>query len=59
MEERQTIIGIGPAATTKVINTDNWSMETSFNAKDLTTYLNSVDKYIERRTALINHAYGR
>lgn len=58
MEERQTIIGIGPAATTKVINTDNWSMVTSFNAKDLTTYLNSVDKYIERRTTLINHAYG-
>lgn len=58
MEERQTIIGIGPAATTKVINTDNWSMETSFNAKDLTTYINSVDKYIERRAALINHAYG-
>lgn len=57
MEERQTVIGIGPAATTKVVDTKNWSMQTSFNAKDLTTYLQCVDKYIKRRTNLLNQAF--
>lgn len=57
MEERQTIIGIGPAATTKIVDTKNWSMQTSFNAKDLTTYLYCVDKYIKRRTNLLNQAF--
>ena len=58
MEEHQTIIGIGPAATTKVINPITERMQTSFNAKDLTTYLNHVDKYIEKRTILLNTAFS-
>lgn len=57
MEEQQTIIGIGPAATTKVICAKDLPMETSFHAKDLTTYLNDVDKYIEKRTYLLNKAF--
>lgn len=58
MEERQTILGIGPAATTKIVNFDNWSIETSFNAKDLTTYLQRVENYIEKRTNLVNDAFN-
>lgn len=58
MEERQTIIGIGPAATTKVVHTDGRPLETSFNAKDLTTYLNSIHKYILRRADLLNGAFA-
>jgi len=58
MEENQTIIGIGGAATTKVVHPVTKRLQTSFNAKDLTTYLNSVDKYIERRSNLIDEAYS-
>lgn len=59
MEENQTIIGIGPAATTKVVNANLLGMETSFNAKDLTTYLNSVDKYSEKRKVLLDRAFSK
>lgn len=57
MEENQTIIGIGGAATTKVIHPLTRRLQTSFNAKDLTTYLNCVDKYIEKRSALLAEAF--
>ena len=57
IEEHQTIIGVGGAATTKVVNFKEKRMRSSFNAKDLTTYLNSVDKYIEKRAQLLESAY--
>lgn len=57
MEEHQTIIGIGGAATTKVVDFKAHRIKSSFNAKDLATYLNSVDKYIEKRALLLESAY--
>lgn len=57
MEEHQTIIGIGGAATTKVVDFKANRIKSSFNAKDLATYLNSVDKYIEKRALLLESAY--
>jgi len=59
MEEHQTIIGIGGAATTKVVHPVTQRLQTSFNAKDLTTYLNCVDKYIEKRSALLDEAFDQ
>jgi len=59
MEEHQSIIGIGGAATTKVIHPVTKRLQTSFNAKDLTTYLNCVDKYIEKRSALLDEAFDQ
>lgn len=58
MEERQTIIGIGPAATTKVVHPADRSLKSSFHAKDLTTYLNCVDQYIEKRGRLFSDAFN-
>ena len=58
MEENQTILGIGGAAATKVVGCAEGRMKTSFNAKDLITYLQSVDVYIEKRAALLQEAYG-
>lgn len=58
MEEQQTIIGIGPAATTKVVYTDGRPMDTSFNAKDLITYLDSIDKYLDKRAKLLSCAFS-
>ncbi len=57
MEEHQTILGIGGAATTKVVNFKEHRMRSAFNAKDLATYLKDVDKYIEKRDLLLEAAY--
>ena len=57
MEEQQTIIGIGGAATTKVIGVRGDRMRSVFNAKDLTTYLRDIDIYIEKRRALLRGEY--
>ena len=59
MEEHQTIIGIGGAATTKVVDFRRKRMKSSFNAKDLVTYLRDVDLYIEKRRNLLEEAYGK
>lgn len=57
MGERQTILGVGGAATSKIVYPGK-RLQTSFNAKDLYTYLNSIDKYIDRRKTLLKEAYG-
>ena len=57
MGERQTILGVGGAATSKIVYPGK-RLQTSFNAKDLYTYLNSIDKYIDRRKTLLKDAYG-
>jgi oxygen-independent coproporphyrinogen-3 oxidase len=58
MEEHQTILGIGGAATSKIVNPKTMRLKTSFNAKDLAVYLDRVDTYIEKRDALLAEAYG-
>lgn len=57
MGERQTILGMGGAATSKIAYPGK-RLQTSFNAKDLHTYLNSIDKYIDRRAILLEEAYN-
>ena len=59
MEEHQTIIGIGGAAATKVVDPETMVMPSTFNAKDLTTYLREIDTYIAKRDALSARAYQR
>lgn len=59
MEEHQTIIGIGSAATTKVVDFARKRMKSSFHAKDLATYLRDADIYIEKRRQLLEEAYGK
>ena len=59
MEERQTIIGIGPSATTKAIDTKHWTMETSFQPKDLITYIQNIDKYMQRRQVLLESLFSK
>ena len=57
MNERQIIIGIGPAASTKVPDKKELRLQTSFNAKDLTTYLRDIDKYIDNRSKVLAQVY--
>lgn len=59
MEENQTIIGIGPAAVTKVPGGGGKRLHSSFNAKDLISYVRDIDRYIEKRADLLHTAYGK
>lgn len=59
MEEQQTIMGIGAAAASKVVDFREKRLKSAFNAKDLTTYERDVDIYIEKRRALLEEIYGR
>lgn len=58
MDEQQTIIGIGGAASTKVADKKNERLQATFHAKDLTTYLRDIDYYIDRRTKLLASIYA-
>ena len=58
MDERQTIIGIGGAATTKVVDFNHNCLQSTFNAKDLLTYIRDIDYYINKRSALLNDIYS-
>ena len=57
--ESQTIIGVGGAASTKVIDRKADRLIGSFNPKDLVIYMRDIDKYIQKRAALIDEIYGR
>ncbi len=50
MDERQTILGVGAAASTKVPDNEEMRMASTFHAKDLATYLRDVEKYIDNRS---------
>ncbi|MDL2280239.1 coproporphyrinogen dehydrogenase HemZ [Selenomonadales bacterium OttesenSCG-928-I06] len=54
IEERQSIIGIGPAAGTKAVNFENWSLESCYNPKDIFTYINNLEYYLKRRKNLFD-----
>ena len=57
MDERQTILGIGAAASTKVPDNEEMRMASTFHAKDLETYLRDVDKYIDNREKTLAEVY--
>ncbi|BBB92880.1 MAG TPA: coproporphyrinogen dehydrogenase HemZ [Methylomusa anaerophila] len=58
MEERQTIIGIGPAAGTKAVNTVNWRLQSCYNPKDVNTYINNLNIYLQERNTLLTRLFG-
>ena len=58
MGERQTIIGVGAAASTKVPDHAAWKIWTAFNAKDLKTYMKDLKRYITRREEILAKVYG-
>lgn len=58
MGERQTILGVGGAATSKIVSPTQKYLKTSFNPKEITVYLDRVDYYIEKRNRLLHEVYG-
>ncbi len=59
MGERQTILGIGGAATSKIVSPTQKYLKTSFNPKEITVYLDKVDEYIAKRARLLQEVYGK
>jgi len=58
MEERQTIIGIGPAAGTKAVSANPWRLQSSYNAKDVSAYVRNLDTYLNGRNTLLSKLYS-
>lgn len=52
INEKQIILGVGAAASTKIPDKKNSRIQSAFNAKDLNTYLHDFKKYIENRSKL-------
>jgi oxygen-independent coproporphyrinogen-3 oxidase len=59
IDERQTIIGVGPAAGTKAVDVATWRLDSCYNAKDLKTYMTNIDKYLNTRERLIAQLYAQ
>lgn len=53
MEERQTIIGIGPNAVTKGVD-DNYNLSSVYFPKDINSYIKNIQGYIAKRNELID-----
>ena len=58
MAERQTIIGTGGAASTKIMDRKANRLHSVFNPKDLTVYMREIDGYIKKRDELIDKYCG-
>ena len=58
MGERQTILGIGGAATSKIVSPTQRYLKTSFHPKEITVYLDKIDYYMEKRNRLLHEVYG-
>ena len=57
MEERQTIVGVGPAAGTKAVRAD-FRLSSSYNPKDVDTYIRNLQTYVERRRLLLAEVFS-
>ena len=49
MEERQTIWGLGVGAGSKVVNPDDWTLENTYNPKDLLLYSQRIEEIIKTK----------
>lgn len=58
IEERQTVIGVGPAAGTKAVRADH-RLTSCYNPKDVATYIRNVDHYTRRREELVAALFQR
>jgi oxygen-independent coproporphyrinogen-3 oxidase len=54
MEERQTIIGIGPGATTKAVVNRTHRLKSCYHAKDVACYQKDLDRHLAKRRMLLD-----
>lgn len=56
IEERQTILGIGPAATTKVVQPG--AVTSFYHPKDISTYIQTLSDRLQKRDAVLAAAFA-
>ncbi|MFA7077566.1 MAG: hypothetical protein WC147_04015 [Syntrophomonas sp.] len=49
IEERQTIVGLGGGASSKFVNTEDWTLSSLHNPKDPRGYIKTVENLIARK----------
>lgn len=57
IEERQTIVGLGAAASTKVVDPGGWQILSCYNPKDVPTYLRELQSYLTRKLTLLQGVF--
>ena len=58
IEERRTIIGMGPSAATKVILPQEWRLNSRYFPKDIPTYIHRIQDLAAKREALIASVFA-
>lgn len=59
MEERQTIIGLGAGAASKLFHPNGWLLATPANPKDPPTYASRIAEVAEERAKQLELVFGR
>lgn len=54
MEERQTVIGIGPGATTKAVVNRTHRLKSCYHAKNVECYQKDLDRHLTKRRLLLD-----
>ena len=58
IEERRTILGMGPSATSKAIRMPDWRLEGCFFPKDIATYIRRITELAAKREQLIKTLFS-
>lgn len=58
IEERRTILGMGPSATTKAVYPDSWRLDGCFFPKDIATYVRRIEELALKREQLIKNLFA-
>lgn len=57
IEERETVIGLGGGAVTKVVNSNDWSLSRYTNPKYPGDYITRIDEIIKNKIALLTDCH--
>ena len=59
IEERRTIIGMGPSAASKAVCPEEWRLDSCHFPKDIPTYVNRIAELTAKRDQLITNLFSR
>ncbi len=59
IEERRTIIGMGPSAASKAVCPEEWRLDSCHFPKDIPTYVKRIAELIAKRDQLITNLFSR
>ena len=59
IEERRTIIGMGPSAASKAVCPEEWRLDSCHFPKDIPTYVNRIAELTAKRDQLVTNLFSR